>query len=130
MFTEPLKLTDGTAWIHFTCYLNLFPTLREVGNGSICINHSGVDRGMQALQPLIDQHHGSVQASHTRGLLEWEQIQIKLTTWNLETQCRCHDAHKSMEWALVRWLGDQQITKDASPSLAASATATSSCAPI
>lgn len=112
MFTEPLKLADGTAMTHYQCYKDLFPTLLQSGHRSISINHSCVDRGLASLQPLLHQHHLMTEADLAASLPEWERTRRRLCTWHVETQCSCHDAHKAMEWSLQPFLANRDILKN------------------
>ena len=120
---EPLALQHGKATgALFAAGVAFLPTLRQLGNTNIAINHYCFDRGaFSALPRMFKQHHtalaahvasGSPSSSSSDSDMGTARGLLPMLEWTVATACCNHDCHNGLKWGLHSHFGDSQLLQD------------------
>ena len=114
LFSDPRLLEDKSAWSHYHAYEQLVPKMaRENHHDAVTISHSVFDRAIQApMAKHLEQRHKAYDLFLETELKPGEAFLAIQRSWVTSTGCFAHDAHNSLKWSVISFLGDREMMRD------------------
>jgi hypothetical protein len=116
VFTDPLELSDKTAWTAFEVSRRLFSLPRQLGHVGLTVLVHVYDSALYA--PLIKRQRQRVEAvllqeGHRRDWAPGFATLMSLLTWLAAAPCINHSVHNAMKWSVKEYVQDKSCMRSA-----------------
>ena len=112
VFTDPLIMSDKTAWTHSNAFFTLWPTARAMGHCGLCVSHHVWDGAIKRPCERHARQRFAALELHT----EDEESNVshelmKLLSWFTCVSCFAHHGHNALKWALSDFISSRDTMK-------------------
>lgn len=94
--------------------MQLFPSAREAGHIGLCIEHYCWDGAIEtSLHRLRRQFFEALHLHHVASVGADEAHRLKLLHWDTYVECKSHQCHNSLKWAMGKYIEDKGTLRSA-----------------
>jgi len=112
LFRDPVLMEDKTAWTHFQCQNDLWPTCRILGHSGLVVSHHVWDNAVKGpCERRARQQHAAVSV-HQEDDDGDVPIELRnLLSWFTCVSCFAHLGHNSLRWAIKEYIEDSETSR-------------------
>ena len=112
-FREPREMENKTHLVSYAGMVELWPGLRLAGAQNIVISVYVFDRAVQAPMETRIQQRMAALDLHLQDEYPDTWVELSLMSWTICLGCGIHDMHGGLKWAVMEYIGDKNLMKDA-----------------